>query len=109
MGPRNSSGYGMVGMRWKRGPRKGKVGNRLVHRLALALFNKIRLTAKSVVRHRCNVKLCCNPHHLLKGSSKQNQADVIAAGNHRSPIYPPGHPNHVAPREPGEDDLKIAA
>jgi len=36
-----------------------------------------------LICHRCNEKLCVNPKHLYVGTSKENVADMIAAGQHR--------------------------
>jgi hypothetical protein len=43
------------------------------HRLSFTLFN--RRAPKGVVRHDCDNRLCCNPHHLQEGTQTQNMAD----------------------------------
>ena len=32
----------------------------------------------TIVRHRCGYGCCCNPHHLVLGTQKQNQWDRYA-------------------------------
>ena len=36
------------------------------------------------VNHRCNVKMCVNPHHLYAGSHKENMLDVRKANASKS-------------------------
>lgn len=38
------------------------------------------LTSKDVVRHTCDNRACCNPHHLIKGSQKDNVRDCVDRG-----------------------------
>jgi len=40
LGKINSAGYGIISIRFKRGPRKGKVKSALVHRIAYAAFKR---------------------------------------------------------------------
>ena len=85
MGPRTWNGYGKITRRLKRGPRKGKVKTDLVHRVAYCAFMGIRMISpKSVVRHSCDIPLCINPAHLIKGSQKQNMIDCVTRGRHRN-------------------------
>lgn len=52
-----------------------------VHRLAYALANGVEyddLPKDEEVRHTCHTKKCCNPAHLLLGTSVENKADSIA-------------------------------
>lgn len=35
---------------------------------------------KPVVRHTCDVPLCCNPNHLLSGTVKENNDDKMVKG-----------------------------
>ena len=50
-----------------------------LHRHAYRLFVG-PLSAEDVVRHTCDVRDCCNPAHLLKGSQADNVADRVARG-----------------------------
>jgi hypothetical protein len=34
-----------------------------------------------VVRHRCDIRACVNPAHLLLGTVKDNNVDTVARGN----------------------------
>lgn len=58
----------MVGGRWVR-----------LHRFIFALVNG-RLRPDELVRHSCDVRDCCNPAHLLKGTIADNNADREARG-----------------------------
>ena len=50
-------------------------------------FNYIRKfgpVAKGiVVRHKCDMRCCVNPDHLVAGTQRDNVADMIARGRHR--------------------------
>lgn len=86
MGSRNSAGYGALTRRFKRGPRKGKVGRFLVHRVAVVELGGRKLTTRSVVMHLCNNPLCCNPAHLKGGTQRQNMRQCVADGRHFTPF-----------------------
>lgn len=51
------------------------------HRAAYELHVGV-IPAGAVVRHKCDVKLCVNPTHLLLGTQADNIADVVARGLH---------------------------
>jgi len=89
-GKRNSTGYGVINIRFRGGPRKGKVKSALVHRVVLRVFKGRKLTTKSVGRHLCNMKPCCNPEHLVGGSQRTNMRQCVAEGRHgnmyRAPV-----------------------
>lgn len=86
IGRRSNSGYGVITLRWKSGPRKGKVRTALAHRIVLQVFKGHRMTPRSVAMHLCDNKLCCNPEHLHKGRQKDNVRDCVTKGRHRSPF-----------------------
>lgn len=86
IGALNSSGYGKLNTRFKRGPRKGKVKSGLAHRVALVEFTGRRLTTKSVVLHLCNNRRCCNPAHLKGGTQRANVRQCVADGRHFTPF-----------------------
>lgn len=86
LGARNSSGYGKITLRWRRGPRKGQVRSALVHRIAVVELGGRRITTRSVVLHLCNNPLCCNPAHLRGGTQRQNVRQCVAEGRHFTPF-----------------------
>ena len=49
------------------------------HRLAHYLTT---LTWPEVVRHKCDNRVCCNPHHLEGGTQTDNMRDVVQRGRH---------------------------
>jgi hypothetical protein len=53
----------------------------LAHRYAYALWVGPIPDGLEVL-HRCDVKLCCNPHHLFLGSQKDNVHDCRLKGRH---------------------------
>jgi hypothetical protein len=64
----NGQGYGRIGYNYKR---------YLAHRIVYCLHNNQTLQdiAGLVVRHVCDNKACCNPHHLVVGTVKDNADD----------------------------------
>jgi hypothetical protein len=76
--------YGVLNVRFQRGPRKGRVKSMLAHRVSLNTFKGARLTTRMVGRHLCNNTLCVNPEHLTTGSQRQNNCDTVQAGHHRN-------------------------
>lgn len=77
--------YGKLSVRFKRGPRKGKVKTCVAHRVAWEAFNHKRLNTRDVVQHKCHVMLCCNPKHLIGHSTiKANNRATVKAGRHRN-------------------------
>ena len=66
----NSQGYGRINInrKWI-----------AAHRLSYELVNG-PIEDGLIIRHRCHNRLCCNPNHLEKGTSKDNALDAIEAG-----------------------------
>lgn len=77
----NRNGYGQLG--WD-----GKTKN--VHRLAYTAFIG-EIPKGYLVRHTCDTPQCCNPEHLLVGTTKDNINDKVVRG--RSTF---GEKNHHA-------------
>jgi len=50
---------------------------RSTHRLSYLIFNG-QVAENEVVRHTCDNRACVNPHHLVKGSQKDNILDMWA-------------------------------
>lgn len=62
-GAKNQSGY-------------GKFRTRQAHRIAYTL-TKGAIPEGHLVRHLCDNPKCCNPSHLLTGTSKDNAQDAV--------------------------------
>lgn len=85
---RNRSGmlYGRMSMRYKSGPRKGKVRKVAAHRMSVQVFHQgKRITPKTVVMHLCNYSLCINPAHLIGGTQTKNVRQCVKDGRHKTP------------------------
>lgn len=87
-GPKNNAGYGVFTT--SRPYRTSTTA----HRYAWELGNGA-LERGLVVRHRCDVPLCCNPGHLEPGTPKDNTADMVARGRGD---WQNGHKREWAPR-----------
>jgi hypothetical protein len=81
--------YGAITLRYKSGPRKGKVYNFTAHRLSVREFQGRRVTPKSVVLHRCNNPSCIAPLHLKLGRQAENVQQCVAQGRHKTPFRDP--------------------
>jgi len=64
-GGTNSSGYGQF---------RSENKYYTAHRVAYASYYNEDIRGQ-LIRHKCNNKLCCNPHHLETGSYSQNSKD----------------------------------
>jgi len=86
---RNRSGmlYGRMSVRYKSGPRKGKVRKVGAHRMSVQVFHKgKRITPKTVIMHLCNNSLCINPAHLIGGTQAKNVQQCVKDGRHKTPF-----------------------
>ena len=62
--------------------------HRSTHRITAVVFLGLDLNDSTTnVCHRCDNPPCCNPAHLMLGSSSDNTRDAIAKG--RRPALPP--------------------
>ena len=53
------------------------------HRASWEAFNGRPVPEAMVVRHRCDVKSCVNPEHLLLGSQRDNIIDAVKRDLHK--------------------------
>ena len=70
-GPPRPDGYGELTVDAKRA---------LAHRVAFLLTHG---RYPLVGRHSCDVRLCCNPAHILDGTKADNSRDMVARGRRR--------------------------
>jgi hypothetical protein len=54
-------------------------GHENAHRAAFIFTYGMPPTGK-IVRHTCDVRLCCEPTHLLSGTHAENTADMVSRG-----------------------------
>ena len=64
-----TSGYGQL--TWKG---KGQRAHRVAYLLTYGMW------PDPVGRHTCDNPICCNPHHIIPGTPKQNSQDKIIRG-----------------------------
>lgn len=81
---RSGKRYPVLTMRFKRGPRKGKVRTVLVHRLVIVVFKGRIMTPRMVGMHLCNNSMCVCPNHLEGGTQRKNVRQCVADGRHRN-------------------------
>lgn len=80
-------GYGVIG--------EGRRKLIRSHRLSYEMHTG-PLSGTEVVRHTCDNPVCVNPHHLLKGSQKDNARDRVERGRQGCP-----------PRKLSESDVEV--
>lgn len=85
-GGRNRQGYGNFSL-----DGKTAVAHRLVYILTFG-----DIPAGLIVRHTCDNPPCCNPRHLLLGTTKDNSLDMVSRGRHRG--YTAGFQGEAHPR-----------
>jgi len=73
---KSDDGYGRVSMR-------GKMTS--AHRAAFLLSFGQMPQGKTLVLHRCDNRLCCNPDHLFAGTHADNMMDRAARGRSSGP------------------------
>lgn len=79
--------YGRIAVRFKRGPRRGKVKSTQAHRESQKAFKKnLRVGSKNVVQHMCNRPICIEPKHLIGGIQKTNVRKCVKDGRHKTPF-----------------------
>jgi hypothetical protein len=81
-----TNGYGQ----FRAGPKKVKA-----HRAAYEM-EVGPIPGGALIRHRCDVRRCCRPDHVLPGDHAQNAADRDSRGRGRS-IPPPPRPGESNP------------
>jgi hypothetical protein len=69
----NPDGYGSAHLTWKS-------SNVLAHRTMYQEYYGDTLVPNEVVRHTCDNRACCNPHHLVKGTQADNVRDCVERG-----------------------------
>lgn len=73
-GTLDKDGYGRVSF-------KGRYHR--AHRLVFELLG-FMLNPEDYLMHSCDVRACCNPHHLKRGTHLENVADMNAKGRHHN-------------------------
>jgi predicted XRE-type DNA-binding protein len=57
----------------------GQFDHQTAHRVAWKLANRKEIPSGLVVRHMCHNPKCCNPKHLILGTSAENSNDMKQA------------------------------
>ena len=71
----DACGYGCVRIR-----HEGRCRRFQAHRVAYALHHGALPGTDDIVRHKCDVPLCCRPAHLLTGGHAENVRDRVERG-----------------------------
>lgn len=58
------------------------------HRLAYVIRYR-QIPERRIICHKCDVRLCCNPHHLYAGTPSQNRIDVTVRGRMPTMVLTP--------------------
>jgi hypothetical protein len=58
---------------------------RRAHVVAYEIFTGDKVEADFIVMHLCDNPPCCNPHHLIKGTKKENTHDMVSKGRGGTP------------------------
>lgn len=95
-GKNPSNGYGRVA----RSSQLGRKRHEYVHRVFYELHHG-DIPAGHLVRHRCDVRLCVNPAHLLTGTHEDNMADAVERNR------TPGGERHYATKLSNADAVAI--
>lgn len=86
-GSRFPNGYGRIGTRFKKGPRKGKGKSTQAHRESAKAFKPwLKTGTKNIVRHLCNRPICVQPEHLTGSEQRTNIRQAVKDGRHRTPF-----------------------
>lgn len=80
-GPTFSNGYGQISVNGK--PEEA-------HRLAWVLSGRELPPLPMILRHKCDMRICCNVDHLLTGTKKDNQMDMARRFRGRKGSLPCG-------------------
>lgn len=57
----------------------------LAYRVTYELMMGCELSSETILRHRCDNKMCCNPHHMDEGSHQENMNDMKERERHGLP------------------------
>ena len=74
----DKDGYGDIGVNG---------GYKRTHRFSYEL-HKGPIPDGMVVRHTCDIPLCCNPDHLILGTNQDNSSDMIKRKRQHSKLKP---------------------
>lgn len=84
-GAKKPSGYGNIKV-------DGKY--KLAHRVAFEIING-KIPTKYIVCHTCDNPSCCNPYHLMLGTTKSNAVDMLIKNRQKKfDIKNTGERNH---------------